>query len=122
MQVLINLLKNAYEAIDMLTDKASSELCIQTAFLEGQVVIAITESGIGIEPEKAGEIFEYGKSDKGSSGFGLYYCKIFLENNGGTLRMSSQGMGTGSTFTSILIVSQTIPLFFSGLSAKHPPK
>lgn len=99
MQVVINILKNAYEAIDMVKDINVKEISVQTALKGEQVVIEIMDNGIGIEPEKAEEIFEYGKSYKGSSGLGLHYCKMFLEKNGGSLKVSSKGRGRGSTFT-----------------------
>jgi signal transduction histidine kinase len=43
------------------------------------------------------ESFEFGKSFKGSSGVGLYYCRMFVEANRGELSITSPGKEKGTT-------------------------
>ena len=98
MQVLMNLIKNSYEAIDNLAGKGEkSVISFKTFSSENFAGMQITDSGCGIEPDSMNNIFELGKSSKGSSGFGLYYCKLFVEENNGTLTLESPGQGRGTT-------------------------
>ncbi len=71
------------------------------------VEIVVSDTGIGIEPEKIKNLFNLGKSsstfgtenEKGS-GLGLLLCKEFVEKNGGNIRVKSQpGKGTNISFT-----------------------
>jgi signal transduction histidine kinase len=59
--------------------------------------LEIADSGIGIDPAFVPQVFKFGKSSKGSTGFGLHYCKIFVEANNGALSISSPGRGKGAT-------------------------
>ena len=98
MQVVVNFIKNSYEAIDELKNVERKRVLSFTSFEQnGEVVFEITDTGIGIGPEAIDTIFEFGNSGKGSSGFGLYYCKMFIEGNGGNLSITSPGRGKGAT-------------------------
>ena len=98
MQVIVNFIKNSYEAIDDLNDNNRKKWISFKSFSEnGRMGLKITDNGIGIEPAHIDTIFEFGKSHKGSSGFGLYYCKMFVDANKGTLNISSPGKGKGAT-------------------------
>jgi PAS domain S-box-containing protein len=81
--------------------------------LSGQnfVEIQIVDNGIGIEPERAKNIFNIGKStstfgtdnEKGS-GLGLLLCKEFVEKNGGEIWVNSEpGKGSSFNFTLPLV-------------------
>ncbi len=98
MQVIVNFIKNSYESIDELEDGAAEKIIrVKTSANVRQVSFEISDTGTGIEPEKISTILELGKSGKGSSGFGLYYCKMFVEANKGTLSITSPGKGKGAT-------------------------
>ena len=100
MQVVVNIIKNGYEAIDAQEiANAEREIRFRTFTDSAQVGFAIQDTGIGIEADKVESILELGKSGKGSSGFGLYYCKMFVEANSGSLSISSPGKGEGTTIT-----------------------
>ncbi|UCD88460.1 MAG: ATP-binding protein, partial [Desulfobacterales bacterium] len=98
MQVIVNLIKNSYEAIEAQKNNTKEKVVLIESFVENDSVgFKITDNGIGIEPEKIDKVFEFGKSRKGSTGFGLQYCKMFVESNGGTITLKSNGIGSGAT-------------------------
>jgi signal transduction histidine kinase len=66
-------------------------------------MIQFEDTGIGIESENISKIFTYGFTTKKSGhGFGLYFCMHFASEMGGSLTVSSQGVGKGAKFTLIL--------------------
>ncbi|MBU3914503.1 HAMP domain-containing histidine kinase, partial [bacterium] len=98
MQVIVNLIKNSYEAIDELNDdKREKAITVRSFKKDNTVGFEIADTGIGIEPGMIEIIPKFGQSGKGSSGFGLYYCKMFIEANKGKLAVNSPGKGKGST-------------------------
>lgn len=71
----------------------------------GKILVAIRDSGIGIEPEMLGELFnafEQGGPAMtrryGGLGLGLSICKGVIELHGGTIRAYSEGKEKGTTF------------------------
>jgi signal transduction histidine kinase len=100
MQVIVNFLKNSSQALEELAPAKRKKLIrIKTFADSGSVGLEITDNGIGLDPEEIDHIFEFGKSYKGSSGFGLYYCKMFVEDNRGTLTITSPQKGKGTSVT-----------------------
>jgi PAS domain S-box-containing protein len=100
MQVIVNLIKNSCEAIEFRpSDPGKNVIEIITFARNNRLGFEIVDSGIGIDPADIDSIFELGKSRKGSSGYGLYYCKMFIENNNGQLIFFSQGPGKGASVT-----------------------
>jgi PAS domain S-box-containing protein len=70
-----------------------------------QVIIAVSDQGIGIPPDKVERIFErFYQVDKGLSrrfsgmGIGLALCKAIVTVHGGRIWAESEGEGRGSTF------------------------
>jgi len=99
MQVLVNLIKNGYEAIDEVKTDQKNTMAFRTLSRNGNISLEISDSGIGVDPAFIPQVFNFGKSSKGSTGFGLHYCKIFVEANNGTLNISSPGRDGGATIT-----------------------
>jgi signal transduction histidine kinase len=98
MQVIVNLIKNSCEAIESQhTGPGQKVLEIKTFLQGGRIGFDIVDNGIGVDPGEVDAIFNLGKSKKGSSGFGLYYCKMFVENSNGKLIFSSPGVGKGAS-------------------------
>ena len=97
-QVLVNLIKNSCEAMEQNEISIARNLEIETCLVGDLVQITVADSGIGVSPDKLDKIFNFGESGKGSSGFGLHYCKMFIEANRGKITLSSPGIGQGVSF------------------------
>ena len=92
-QALINLIKNAGEAIETRREKHPdhqfrSEIRVQMHQHDGDAFIAIEDNGIGF-PENRAKLFEpyVTTRDKGT-GLGLSIVKKIIEEHGGTLTLS----------------------------------
>jgi signal transduction histidine kinase len=97
LQVLINLIKNSCEAIDQAGDMtAAREIRVTTFTRETGMGFTLEDTGVGIDPSAGKKIFEFGESRKGSSGMGLYYCRMFVESNHGTISLASSGLNQGA--------------------------
>lgn len=97
-QVLINLIKNSYEAIE--TIDTSSFIHIILSYNKGYVSITVRDNGCGINPEQLENIFTPMISYKtNGNGLGLPISRKIIEAHGGTLTVKS----TASTGTSFLI-------------------
>ena len=101
-QMLVNLIKNAIEAIDDLaklgnrTEVPRIQLRVYTAgdFLS----IDVTDNGIGIEPEDIQRMFSAGFTTKEyGSGLGLHSSANFVISIGGQIQPLSEGKGKGAT-------------------------
>jgi len=92
MQVIINLIKNAYDAIDN-----DGEISISVQEKDKNIIIKVEDNGPGIPPEVLGKIFEPHFSTKESSmGLGLYMSKLIVESHfGGTIKAYNTNKGAG---------------------------
>ena len=80
---LINLIKNAIEAID-----TKGEITISTEITSKKCIIKISNNGKPISPSAQKELFNEGfTTKKTGSGLGLYICKNNLEQQDATLSM-----------------------------------
>ena len=93
-QVILNLFINARQAmID------GGELIVTTHRQDRDVIIKITDTGSGIEPDRQERIFDvYYSSRPGGSGLGLATAKRIVEAHNGTITVQSD-VGIGSSFT-----------------------
>lgn len=104
-QVLINLLKNAQEAVED-CDKSSNqhqdvliELSTHISANKHNYFILIKDKGKGILPDVLERIFvPFFTTKSGGSGIGLSICKQIVTLHGGTITAASQP-GKGSCFT-----------------------
>jgi signal transduction histidine kinase len=106
-QVVWNLLSNA---IKFTPDGGSVQLRCERS--EGQLVIEVTDSGIGIEAEAMERIFRSFEQGErtitrkfGGLGLGLAIAKQLVEMHGGTISVHSPGRNRGATFRVELPVS-----------------
>lgn len=85
LQILINLIRNAKQAIeDNNRDERELTLSI-TSQVSGQVAIAVTDTGVGIAPENLTRIFSHGfTTKKGGHGFGLHSAANAAREMGGS--------------------------------------
>jgi len=82
--------------------------CIELAAVRegGEVIVRVTDTGIGIPPEMLAQVFEMFTQvnrtldrAQGGLGIGLALVKRLVKLHGGTITASSPGLGEGSTFT-----------------------
>ena len=96
-QVLGNLLRNAIKFTP-----EGGRITVSAEESEGKLVLAVRDSGIGIEPDKQMKVFDrYWQSSDGArtrgSGLGLSIAKGIVEAHGGRIWVESTP-GEGSTF------------------------
>jgi len=93
-QALLNLLINAQEAMP-----AGGTLTVETASEDSWAVIAVRDTGPGIDETDQERIFQPFVSTKSQgSGLGLSITRRIVERHGGSVRLTSR-RGQGTTFT-----------------------
>jgi signal transduction histidine kinase len=97
-QVLINLVINGIQAMADIGGDLR-ELSIESRRdTDGHVVVAVKDSGPGIDPANADRVFEAFFTTKSNGmGMGLSICRSIIEAHGGQLWVSSNA-GRGATF------------------------
>lgn len=95
-QVLLNLGKNALQAMP-----DGGNLCIAAGRSGKDIVITVSDSGSGIDPEQMSRIFEPFFTTKArGTGLGLPLCKKIVEAHKGRIRVESMpGKGTTVSIT-----------------------
>ncbi len=94
MQVLLNLIKNALEAIDI--NAAEKSIAVKVTAIDKTLLLEVKDTGIGFDEETGKKLFERGYTTKSSgSGIGLDNCKKILESHGASLHIGSDGPGKG---------------------------
>ncbi|TPQ31113.1 hybrid sensor histidine kinase/response regulator [Bradyrhizobium guangdongense] len=108
-QVLLNLASNAVKFTDR-GEIIIAATCQSRRDLLATVEWAVTDSGIGIAPEKVGQLFsDFAQADAsisrrfGGSGLGLAISRRIIEQMGGTIGVTS-APGEGSTFRFTLVL------------------
>jgi PAS domain S-box-containing protein len=99
-QVFWNLIKNAVKFTP-----SEAEVRIVTTNLNGELVVRVTDTGVGISPEALPKIFkafEQGALPTGSFGglgLGLAISRAIVQMHDGRIEAHSEGPGQGATFT-----------------------
>lgn len=72
----------------------------------GKVLILIKDTGVGIDPAEMGKLFnkfsrtkDANKTNVIGTGLGLYIAKKMIEAHNGDIKVASEGLGKGTTFT-----------------------
>ena len=113
-QMLINLIKNAVEAIEELAaEQGLSEppwirirVCCEGRFLS----LEIADNGIGLKTKDYRILFAPGYTTKPrGSGWGLHSAASFVLGSGGRIRPESRGYGKGATMRVTLPLSSVVP-------------
>ena len=103
-QVIINLVLNAIEAMQSVTDRPR-ELLIRSAQDERGVVVTVTDCGVGFAEENVERMFSPFFTTKPSGmGLGLSICRSIVESHGGRLSVVRKE-GPGATFQFTLPLS-----------------
>jgi signal transduction histidine kinase/CheY-like chemotaxis protein len=99
-QVLMNLMLNGIEAMR----ETGGELTIASNRVEdGQLLIAVSDSGIGLPDDKAQRIFDaFFTTKPQGTGMGLSISRRIIESHGGRL-WASPNVGRGATFQFTLL-------------------
>ena len=121
-QVFWNLVKNAVKFTP-----AGGEINLRTYNRSSNVVIELTDSGIGIGPDLMPRIFDAFEqggrmmtSQYGGLGLGLAISKRVVDLHGGSIAAESAGLGCGARFTVTLKAMETSLL--EGSPAFLPPE
>ncbi|HYI63867.1 MAG TPA: PAS domain S-box protein [Allosphingosinicella sp.] len=109
-QVLVNLLRNAVDALGGLTKRARPRLTVSTrASDDGMLEFIVADNGPGIAPQLADRIFEPFMTTKAKGmGMGLSVCRRLIESHGGTIDVDSKP-GAGAAFKMRLPRYRSIP-------------
>jgi len=121
-QILLNLFNNAAR----FTERGS--VTVSSSLVEGEVVISVADTGMGIAPEETSKVFDEFRQLDGSTtrryggtGLGLAISKEFVELHGGRMWVESR-LGEGSTFSFTLPLAQPDDdMTSSGQLIKSPP-
>jgi PAS domain S-box-containing protein len=96
-QVMINLVMNGIEAMQPVTDRPR-ELAIRSQHETQQVLVSVTDCGVGISAENADRLFNaFFTTKSGGMGMGLSICRSIMEAHGGRL-WATASMPHGATF------------------------
>lgn len=106
LQILVNVIRNAKYACDE-SGNAEKRVTVRVRAVNGTMLIAVIDTGVGIPPENLERIFSHGfTTRKGGHGFGLHSCALAARDLGGSLQGESAGPGQGATFTLTLPLAQ----------------
>jgi PAS domain S-box-containing protein len=110
-QVVFNLLSNSAK---FTPDGGRIE--VSAALGQGEVVVSVTDTGIGIPQEEQGKVFESFFQGKGGrqaktagTGLGLAISRQIVEMHGGRMWLESEGEGKGSRFSFTIPVREPAP-------------
>ncbi len=100
LQILINLINNAKQALDSVADRPSRITLRLKATDDKRVRIEVEDNGEGISRDNINRVFEHGFTTRADGhGFGLHSCILAAHEMGGELTVQSAGPGKGALFT-----------------------
>jgi C4-dicarboxylate-specific signal transduction histidine kinase len=104
-QVIINLVMNGVEAMQSVTDRPRDLVIRSRQDETQQVLVSVTDCGVGISAENADRLFNAFFTTKSSGmGIGLSICRSIMEAHGGRL-WATANIPHGATFQFTLPVS-----------------
>jgi signal transduction histidine kinase len=97
-QVILNLLLNARSAV--LAKGRGHSISVWAGHSDGQTLIRVQDTGVGIAPENIRKVFHPFFTTKAGhgTGLGLAVCREIVRSLGGRITVRSQ-LGTGTVFT-----------------------
>lgn len=101
-QVLINIFKNAIEAIETSSSSSSGMIIISTEVDEKNASIIISDNGCGMSYETIDQLFlPFYSTKEVGTGIGLSVSKTIINDHGGNIEVTS-ALDVGTTFKVIL--------------------
>ena len=98
LEVLLNVIQNAIDAMDGVTDRARTLRLTTGAHARDQVTLSIEDSGVGIARERLANLFDAFVTTKArGTGLGLGICRMIVDRHGGQLAASSE-LNQGTRF------------------------
>lgn len=108
LQIIVNFITNACDAMAA-NGSTDRRLIVRARLLEGDIEIAIEDSGVGIPTDLMQRIWEFGFTTKPHGhGFGLHSSAVAAQQLGGTVTAQSSGAGKGARFAVRLPVSAEV--------------
>ena len=109
-QVVINLVMNGIEAMQSVADRPRELLIRSLQDETQQVLVSVTDCGVGISAENADRLFNaFFTTKTNGMGMGLSICRSIIEAHGGRL-WASANLPHGATFQFTLPVSANTAL------------
>jgi PAS domain S-box-containing protein len=103
-QVIFNLIHNAVESMDSTMDRSRVLRVITNSQGSDAIVVAVEDSGPGINPKRLASIFDpFITTKPNGMGLGLAICRMIVERHGGKLSALSDGK-SGARFQLVLPV------------------
>jgi two-component system NtrC family sensor kinase len=99
-RAVLNLVDNAAQAQDeMAPSSGLQRISVRTAIRDGELELAVTDTGPGIPPEHVARVFEPLFNAKGvGTGLGLATVKQIVSQHNGSVAMDSE-LGRGTSVT-----------------------
>jgi len=92
----MNLMLNGFDAMNEST--RGRELTIKSEICDGQLLISVHDTGLGLPPDQAEHVFDAFFTTKGNgTGMGLPISRSIVESHGGRLWATGVS-GSGATF------------------------
>jgi signal transduction histidine kinase len=100
LQIFVNLIKNSIESI-IEQDPEHKEIMLSVQQQDDTYfTVQLGDNGVGIKDEYLEKIFSFGfTTKKEGHGFGLHSSAISIQDMGGKLSVTSDGIGKGATFS-----------------------
>ena len=105
-QILVNLLRNAIEAVK---DRPDPTVSIRTARRSDMLTVTVQDNGPGLKPEVLPTLFKaFSSSKRTGMGLGLSISRTIAQNHAGDLTVDPGGDGRGAAFTLHLPVIENV--------------
>ncbi|MCL2757303.1 MAG: sensor histidine kinase, partial [Coriobacteriia bacterium] len=99
-QVVLNLITNANNHTE------GGEISISAIQEKHEVIVAVLDTGVGIDPDLLPRVFERGITDGGGAGLGLAICKQVIEAHGGRIDVESTPAEGARVWFSLPVVEE----------------
>lgn len=122
-QIISNLINNALKYTP-----PGGRISVSLKRVGDNAVIEVRDTGVGIDPEMAGRIFErFEQGDNstrrqfGGLGLGLTIARHLTELHGGKIEVESEGLGKGTAFRVTLPLMKSYASSYRGSFSSHDP-